>query len=112
MYVAYAHTHIYIYIYVYVYMYNYIILSCVSMCIMLDADYCSPPSQTIFGSTLGWNFVSARSSTKCDQLISIDFQLISIYFQFTVLSIDFQLISTYFKFTFDLLLIDFQLIFN
>ena len=66
-------------------MYNYIILSCVSMCIMLDADYCSPPSQTIFGSTLGWNFVSARSSTKCDQLISIDFHdfnLLSIYSTF------------------------------
>jgi hypothetical protein len=38
-----THTYIHIYIYVYVYMYNYIILSCVSMCIMLDADYCSPP---------------------------------------------------------------------
>ena len=67
-----------------------------------------PPLRTIFGSTLGWNYLSTRYWIKLDQLISMDFQLISI--DFNLLSIyfpiDFQLISIYFQ----LISIDVQLI--
>ena len=46
------------------------------------------------------------------QLISIDFNLLSIYFQFTFnwFQITFNLLSIYFQFTFNLLSIDFNLL--